>query len=107
MSAELVERLEALVALASTVSDGDYLTRLNNGRLIALECAEFVQEHGPAIAAALREREAELSSLRDAPIAIMDTRDVLGICALAEEDFAALYALRGRRVRLIPENGNG
>lgn len=36
-----------------------------------------------------------------APVAIMDKRDVLGICAPTEEDFPALYALQGRRVRLV------
>lgn len=36
-----------------------------------------------------------------APVAIMDTRDALGLCAPAEEDFPALYALQGRRVALI------
>lgn len=39
--------------------------------------------------------------ISDAPAAIMDTRDVLGICAPAIVDFQALYALRGRRVRLV------
>lgn len=38
-----------------------------------------------------------------APTAIMDTRDALGICAPTEEDFPALYALRGKRVRLVVE----
>lgn len=39
--------------------------------------------------------------LSDAPIAYMDTRTALGICALKEEDFPALYALQGKRVRLV------
>ena len=39
-----------------------------------------------------------------APLAIMDTRDVLGICAPTEEDFPSLYALQGKRVRLVLEN---
>lgn len=39
-----------------------------------------------------------------APVAIMDTRDALGICAPAEEDFPALYALQGKRVRLVLEH---
>jgi hypothetical protein len=43
----------------------------------------------------LRQRIAE------APRAIMDTRDILGICAPTEEDFPALYAIQGRRVRLV------
>lgn len=36
-----------------------------------------------------------------APVAIMDTRDVLGICAPTEDAFDALYALQGHRVRLV------
>lgn len=52
--------------------------------------------------------ERELAALREmiekAPVAIMDTRDVLGICAPAEEDFPALYAMQGHRVRLVRED---
>jgi hypothetical protein len=43
----------------------------------------------------------QLYSIDAAPIAIMDTRDFLGLCAPKEEDFAALYALQGHRVALI------
>ena len=39
--------------------------------------------------------------LSEAPIAYMDTRPALALCALKEEDFAALYALQGKRVRLV------
>lgn len=39
--------------------------------------------------------------LAAAPVAIMDTRDALGICAPTEEDFPALYALQGHRVALV------
>lgn len=41
------------------------------------------------------------AEITKAPIAIMDTRDFLGICAPTEEDFPALYALQGKRVRLL------
>lgn len=47
-----------------------------------------------------------LYSIDDAPVAIMDTRDVLGICAPTEEDFPALYALQGHRVALIDMGPN-
>ena len=47
----------------------------------------------------------EINMLREkinsAPIAIIDTRDALGICAPSEDDFPALYALQGKRVRLV------
>ena len=39
--------------------------------------------------------------LAAAPVAIMDTREALGLCAPTEEDFPALYALQGRRVALV------
>ena len=39
--------------------------------------------------------------LATAPVAIMDTRDALGLCAPTEEDFPALYALQGHRVALV------
>lgn len=39
--------------------------------------------------------------LAAAPVAIMDTRDVLALCAPTEGDFQALYALQGRRVALV------
>jgi hypothetical protein len=39
--------------------------------------------------------------LAAAPVAIMDTRTALAVCALSEDDFPALYALQGRRVALV------
>lgn len=39
--------------------------------------------------------------LASAPVALMDTRAALGVCALAEEDFEKLYALQGHRVALV------
>lgn len=45
--------------------------------------------------------QALLHIIGGAPVAIMDTRDALGLCAPSEEDFPALYALQGRRVALV------
>jgi hypothetical protein len=42
-----------------------------------------------------------LYDLTTAPVAMMDTRHALGVCALNEDDFPALYALQGRRVALV------
>ena len=42
-----------------------------------------------------------LYDITPCPVALMDTRDALGVCALKEEDFSALYALQGRRVALV------
>jgi len=44
---------------------------------------------------------AEVNRLRAAPVALMDTRAALSVCALKEEDFPALYALQGHRVALV------
>ncbi len=38
---------------------------------------------------------------KSAPVALMDTRAALSVCALKEEDFPALYALQGHRVALV------
>ncbi len=35
--------------------------------------------------------------------AIMDTREALSVCAPTEDDFPALYALQGKRVRIVRE----
>jgi len=37
--------------------------------------------------------------------AIMDTRAALSVCAPTEDDFPALYALQGQRVRIVKEPG--
>lgn len=50
---------------------------------------------------AVADRDAALARVDTAPVAIMDTRDVLGLCAPAEKDFPALYALQGQRVALV------
>ena len=42
-----------------------------------------------------------IAALDAAPVAIMDTRDALGLCAPTEADFPALHALQGRRVLLV------
>lgn len=42
-----------------------------------------------------------LYDLTAAPVAIMDTRAALGLCAPTEDDFPALEALKGRRVALV------
>lgn len=46
-------------------------------------------------------RVTPLHDLTGLPVAIMDTRDALGLCAPTEADFQALYELRGRRVALV------
>jgi len=51
--------------------------------------------------ALMAEAAAIVKAWEDAPFAIMDTRDVLGICAPTEEGFPALYALQGKRVKIV------
>ena len=45
--------------------------------------------------------ECALQLISTAPVAIMDTRTELSLCAPTEADFPALYALQGRRVALV------
>lgn len=49
----------------------------------------------------LREAAVIAKKLEIAPVAIMDTRDALGICAPTEDDFPAIYAMQGKRVALV------
>ena len=49
-----------------------------------------------------REARDELAGkLARAPIAVMDTRDALSLCAPTDGEFKALYALQGHRVALV------
>ena len=54
-----------------------------------------------------REAAALARRVEDAPVATMDKREFLSLCAPTWEDFPALYALQGKRVRLVPEAGQG
>ena len=45
--------------------------------------------------------ECALRLIKQAPVAIMDTRDAIGLCAPTDADFPALYALQGHRVALV------
>ena len=45
--------------------------------------------------------ECAIRLISTAPVAIMDTRTALSLCAPTEADFPALYALQGRRVALV------
>ena len=60
-----------------------------------------------AAAHKLRQQAAEIEALRkrieSAPIAIMDSRAELGFCAMKEGHFKGLYALSGKKVRLVVE----
>lgn len=74
------------------------MTRLSERVRPNIEAAPWVADEIKIL-----EREIDrLSAMIDsAPIAIMDTRDALGICAPTEDDFPAIYAIRGKRVRLV------
>ena len=60
-----------------------------------------------AMAATVREAAALARRVEDAPVATMDKREFLSLCAPTWEYFPALYALHGKRVRLVPEAGQG
>jgi hypothetical protein len=55
----------------------------------------------PGYVEVLRRAIALAKRYEDAPVAIMDTRDALGLCAPTEADFPALYAIQGQRVRIL------
>ena len=82
-------------------AQGYYASRDSEVEALNRECEEQSR--------LIEKQVAELAELRQriasAPVAIMDTRDALGICAPTEEDFPALYALQGKRVRLVVEDG--
>jgi hypothetical protein len=55
----------------------------------------------PQLRTALEDAWRLAKRYEDAPVAIMDTRDALGLCAPTEADFPALYAIQGQRVRIV------
>ena len=55
----------------------------------------------PALMALAAEVRRLRATMETAPVAIMDTRAALGLCAPAEGDFPALYALQGHRVAIV------
>ena len=78
---DLVSRLRSI---------GGYFDSAALENVSLAECADEIER--------LRIIEARIDS---APVAIMDTRDALGICAPTEDDFPALYELQGKRIRLV------
>ena len=88
-------------------ANGGYVCAEDYDAIVAKHAAleEAYQKRGETAAAMISHRDRIINGLRVridcAPTAIMDTRDVLGICAPTEDDFPALYALQGRRVRLV------
>ena len=81
------------------VLDGEICSFCDDGRIEVSEAAETLEALGHSdMAEAVRNL---LRMVYAAPVAIMDTRDALGICAPTEDDFPALYALQGKRVRLV------
>lgn len=71
----------------------DLLNHVTKGNIYVLDDADIV-----ALAVELQELRTRINS---APLALMDTRIALGVCALKEEDFTALQAIQGKRVRLV------
>lgn len=77
-------------------------------RPLSERLAEAARDKGLDIgdAWALLEEAAELARrVEAAPVAIMDRRDALGICAPSEDDFPRLYAMAGKRVALVEVPG--
>jgi hypothetical protein len=49
----------------------------------------------------MTQRDALQAKIDTSPVAIMDKREWLSLCAPTEEDFPALYALQGKAVALV------
>lgn len=84
------------------------------GASACVECACYV-DWTPAevytlraeLAAKSAQYDALVARVASAPVALMDTRTALGLCAPTNDDFPALYALQGKRVRLVLEDSDG
>ena len=99
MRDDLVERLEALVART-----GESTGSVGNGAVIALDCADFIRDHGAEIAAALR-------AVREAPVVDLTWGDFNRGLAIEEQEGKDMFAwereLTGTRVRIVPvEDGD-
>jgi hypothetical protein len=84
-------------AIDAAIADRDAMAE--EARMSSARIQRLVEGAGRLIA----ERDVAWARIDSAPLAIMDTRDALGICATTEEGFPALYALQGKRVRLVVE----
>ena len=75
------------------------------GRMLEEFAARIEAAEREAHAQEIERLRAEVKGLRarieGAPVAVMDTRASLGICAPTEADFPAIYALQGKRVALV------
>lgn len=93
MAGELGLSVAAVTDIAYLTDDGDIVIV----GFSAWKRVSFVDEGG-AIPDSWQRLVAVPAAM---PVATVDTRDVLGLCAPTEADFPALYALRGRRVALV------
>lgn len=59
------EGLATVLALVGTKTDGDYLSRLANGERIAIQCAEWVRDHGAALLAEVERLQQELAESQE------------------------------------------
>jgi len=84
--------------------DGSMFDELARLREVERTTDEVTYEWSKRCQSLENERDALLCRLQSAPSAIMDARDVLGVCAPDEESFPALYAMQGKRVRLVVED---
>ena len=95
---KLSERLEALVARLDETTDGEYLERLSNGHAIALQCMEFIRDHGPALAELAR--SVEDSDIAKGSMDYMPDNYRMLIIHMANGAVANPY--RGQFFRLVP-----
>jgi len=91
---------ELVVDLRSRINPAyaDQIGTESHERRLCAEAIEALLAENEALKITAERLSGKINS---APVAVMDTRIELGICALTEEDFPALYALQGHRVALI------
>ena len=104
MEDDLIHRLRNWTAATDKVGRHCMLDAIAEIERLRAELADY-KNACEGSAADLRARDATIAALtariEGAPVAIMDTRHALGLCAPTEEDFPALYALQGKRVALV------
>jgi len=123
-----IKELETLLARVDERTDGDHLARLENGALIASECAAFIRENGPELLRIYRAWQgAAVVEVGELGTILVTERTELipqgpenprGYaqyrCYMREKDVCTLLLgdddarkVAGQRVRLLPDDGQG
>lgn len=93
---DAAELAAVLAMLENTTNQTWLVKRRRAAAMLRAMAAEL-----DTVRARAEELETEREKIASATVAIVDTREALGLCAPTEADFPALYALQGRRVALV------